>query len=250
VVCPSLPGFGWSGKPSAPGWDIARIGRAWGQLMARLGYPRWVAQGGDWGSLVTDCIARSEPPACIAMHSNMPMLQPSKALLAEPTEFERSALARLRQYWDWESGYSKEQRTRPQTLGYGLVDSPVAQVAWIAEKYWCWTDCSGHPENALTRDELLDNIMMYWLPAAGASSARLYWESFAQLESAQPRIEIPAGVSVFPQEIFRASRRWCEERFTNLVHYNVLPKGGHFAAFEQPELFVDELRICFRHARN
>ncbi len=250
LVCPSLPGFGWSGKPQASGWNVGRIGRAWGELMARLGYSRWVAQGGDWGSLVADCIAQREPPACIAVHTNMPMLSPSKALLEEPTEFEQQALARMQQYWDWESGYSKEQSTRPQTLGYGLVDSPVAQVAWIAEKYWCWTDCKGHPENALARDELLDNIMMYWLPAAGASSARLYWESFRDLTREQPAIDIPVGVSVFPEEIFRASRRWCEERFSNLVHYNVLPQGGHFAAFEQPELFVDELRTCFRHARD
>jgi pimeloyl-ACP methyl ester carboxylesterase len=249
VVCPTLPGFGWSGKPSRPGWNVSRIGRAWGQLMARLGYTRWVAQGGDWGSLVTDCIAQSEPPACIAIHTNMPMLSPSKAARAEPTEFEQAALKRMQQYWDWESGYSKEQSTRPQTLGYGLVDSPVAQVAWIGEKYWCWTDCGGHPENIFTRDEMLDNIMMYWLPAAGASSARLYWESFAQLTRPQPAIGIPVGVSVFPQEIFRASRRWCEERFTQLVHYNVLPRGGHFAAFEQPALFVDEVRTCFRYVR-
>ncbi len=249
VVCPTLPGFGWSGKPRTAGWGVARIARAWGQLMARLGYTRWVAQGGDWGSLVTDCIAQSEPPACIAIHTNMPMLTPSAALLADLTEFEQAALARIQKYWDWESGYSKEQSTRPQTLGYGLVDSPAAQVAWIGEKYWCWTDCGGHPANIFTRDDMLDNIMMYWLPAAGASSARLYWESFRQLGSPQPDITIPAGVSVFPEEIFRASKRWCEERFKNLVHYNVLDKGGHFAAFEQPMRFVAEVRACFRHVR-
>ncbi len=249
VVCPTLPGFGWSGKPTSPGWGVEHIGRAWGQLMQRLGYGRWVAQGGDWGALITDCIARSEPPQCIAIHTNMPILTPSAPLLENLTDFEQAALARMQLYWDWECGYSKEQSTRPQTLGYGLVDSPVAQVAWVGEKYWCWTDCDGHPDNIFTRDEMLDNIMMYWLPAAGASSARIYWESFRQLGTPQPDITIPVGVSIFPAEIFRSSRRWCEERFKNLIHYNQLPAGGHFAAFEQPEMFIDEVRTCFRQVR-
>jgi epoxide hydrolase len=249
VICPTLPGFGWSGKPSAPGWNIERIGRAWGALMARLGYTRWVAQGGDWGSAVTACIASSEPPACVAMHTNMPILSLSAAALENLTEFEQAAAASAQHYWDWDSGYSKQQSTRPQTLGYGLVDSPAAQCAWIVEKFWCWTDCDGHPENIHTRDELLDNVMMYWLPAAGASSARIYWESFSIITRPQAPIEIPAGVSIYPREIFRSSRRWCEERFRKLVHYNQLPKGGHFAAFEQPALFIDEIRTCFRHVR-
>ena len=143
----------------------------------------------------------------------------------------------------------REQSTRPQTVGYGLVDSPIAQAAWILEKFWSWSDCDGHPENALTRDELLDNVMMYWLPGAGASSARIYWESFSILGKPQEPIHIPTGVSIFPHEIFRSSRRWCEDRFSKLVHYNTLEKGGHFAAFEQPATFVDEARACFRHVR-
>ena len=249
VVIPTLPGFGFSAKPDAPGWGIERIGRAWGELMARLGYKRYVAQGGDWGSAVTHAMGMSETQHCIAMHTNMPLLSPSPALTAEPTAQEVSALAGFQHYFDWDSGYSKEQSTRPQTVGYGLVDSPVAQCAWIIEKFWAWTDSNGHPENVLTRDELLDNVMMYWLPAAGASAARLYWESFSVLFAAKPQIHMPVGASIYPREIFRASRRWCEERYTKLIHYNVLDKGGHFAAFEQPEIFVNEVRTCFRQMR-
>lgn len=249
VVCPTLPGFGYSGKPTAPGWTIERIGRAWGQLMARLGYPRYVAQGGDWGSAVTLCMGISETAHCIALHTNMPILSPSPPLLENLTEFEQQALAILQHYWDSESGYSKEQSTRPQTVGYGLVDSPIAQAAWVVEKFWAWSDCDGHPENTFSRDELLDNIMLYWLPAAGASSARIYWESFSVLTQQQPKIDLPVGVSMYPHELFPVSRRWCEERFSNLVHYNQLDKGGHFAAFEQPALFLNEVRSSFAHAR-
>lgn len=249
VVCPTLPGFGFSGKPDTPGWSVERIGRAWGQLMARLGYDRYVAQGGDWGAFVTECIAASETGHCIGMHSNLPIVRPSEALLENPTEFEQSAQASMQHYWDWDSGYSKEQSTRPQTVGYGLVDSPSGQAAWIIEKFWSWVDCDGHPENVLTRDELLDNVMMYWLPAAGASAARIYWESFSMLFGPIEPIHIPAGISIYPHEIMRPSRRWAEERFTNLVHYNVNDKGGHFAAFERPAVFVDELRTCFAHVR-
>lgn len=249
LVCPTLPGFGFSGKPARHGWHIERIGRAWGQLMARLGYARWVAQGGDWGAAVTTSIALTETDRCIAMHTNMPLLSPSPALRENLTDYEKDALAGHKHYFDWDSGYSKQQSTRPQTLGYGLVDSPVAQCAWILEKFRAWTDCDGHPENVLTRDELLDNIMMYWLPAAGASSARLYWESFSVIGAEKPEVKMPAGVSMFPKEIFRSSRRWVEERFTNLLHYNQLDKGGHFAAMEQPATFVDEVRTMFAKVR-
>ena len=248
LVCPTLPGFGFSGKPSEPGWGVERIGIAWGQLMARLGYDRYVAQGGDWGAAVTCSMGITETRHCAGIHTNMPILSPSEALQGL-SEYENDALASAQYYWDWDSGYAKEQSTRPQTIGYGLVDSPVAQAAWIIEKFWAWTDSDGHPENVLTRDELLDNVMMYWLPSAGASSARIYWESFSLIGTPQASIELPSGVSMFPKEIFRASRRWVEERFKNLVHYNVLEKGGHFAAFEQPNTFVDEVRTCFRHMR-
>ena len=249
LVCPSLPGFGYSGKPTAPGWTLDRIGRAWGTLMARLGYERYYAQGGDWGAAVTMSIGMTETVHCAGIHTNMPMVDLTPEMLANPTEFEQSALGGFQHYWDEESGYSKLQSTRPQTIGYALVDSPVGQAAWILEKFWSWTDCNGHPENVLTRDELLDNVMMYWLPAAGASSARMYWENFSMLTKPKPPIHLPTGISIYPHEIFRLSQRWVETRFTKLKHYNVLDKGGHFAAFEQPKTFVDEVRTAFRAMR-
>lgn len=250
VVAPTLPGFGFSGKPDTPGWSIEKIARAWATLMGRLGYSKWFAQGGDWGSAVTHAIGVQAPAGCEAVHTNMPLLAPSPAVLENLTPFEEQCLAGNQYYMDWDSGYSKEQSTRPQTIGYALVDSPVGQCAWVLEKFWCWTDCDGHPENALTIDELLDNIMMYWLPGVGASSARIYWESFnAALFGEKPQITLPAGASIFPHEIFRSSERWCKERFPNLVHYNQLDKGGHFAAFEQPDLFVNEIRTCFGKVR-
>jgi pimeloyl-ACP methyl ester carboxylesterase len=175
----------------------------------------------------------------------MPLVRPDATV--ELTEAEKSALAGMQYYNDWDSGYSKEQSTRPQTVGYGLTDSPVGQMCWILEKFWAWTDCDGHPESVLTRDELLDNVMLYWLPAAGASSARLYWESFHSMPS--DPVTIPAGCSVFPKEIFRTSKRWAEKRYTKLVYFNELAKGGHFAAFEQPDTFVREVRNCFKQMR-
>jgi pimeloyl-ACP methyl ester carboxylesterase len=249
LVCPTLPGFGFSGKPTKPGWGIEKIGQAWGQLMARLGYDKYFAQGGDWGAVVTSSIGVTESDHCIGIHTNMPVVSPSEAVMENLTDFEKDAMAGAQYYWDSGSGYSKQQSTRPQTIGYGLVDSPVAQAAWIVEKYWDWTDSDGHPENVLTKDELLDNVMLYWLPAAGASSARIYWESFGLLGETQVDIHVPAGVSIFPHEIFRSSERWIAERYKNLVHYNVLEKGGHFAAFEQPKTFVSELRTCFGKMR-
>ncbi len=247
VVCPTLPGYGFSDKPTSSGWGVERIARAWARLMARLGYHRYVAQGGDWGAAVTTAIGVQDAEHCLGIHLNMPIVAPDPATLDDPTEQERAALAALKHYRDQESGYSKQQRTRPQTLGYGLVDSPAGQAAWILEKFRAWTDCDGHPENVLTRDELLDNVMMYWLPAAGASAARLYWESFGR--GAMDPVQVPVGCSLFPKEIMRCSRRWAERRFTNLVHWNELDRGGHFAAFEQPELFVEEVRACFRQVR-
>jgi pimeloyl-ACP methyl ester carboxylesterase len=247
VVCPSLPGYGFSDKPTATGWNIQKIGAAWAQLMPRLGYPRYVAQGGDWGAMVTTAVATQDPEHCLGIHLNMPVVAPDPETMSELTEQEQAALVALGHYTRWDSGYSKQQSTRPQTLGYGLVDSPAGQAAWILEKFWSWTDCDGHPENVLTRDELLDNVMLYWLPGNGASSARLYWESF-DTPSLDP-VSVPTGCSIFPKEIIRCSRRWAEKRFANIVHWNHLERGGHFAAFEQPEIFVAELRACFRHMR-
>jgi epoxide hydrolase len=247
VVCPTLPGYGFSDKPTAAGWKVEKIARAWAELMARLGYDRYVAQGGDWGSAVTTAIGIQDTQHCAGIHLNMPIAAPDPATLADPTPEERAALAALQHYQTQDSGYSKQQSTRPQTLGYGLVDSPAGQAAWVLEKFWSWTDCDGHPENAVARDELLDNVMFYWIPACGASSARLYWESFAQTNLTP--VHVPTGCSIFPKEIFRTSRRWAEKRFTRIVHWNQLERGGHFAALEQPEVFVHELRTCFRHMR-
>ncbi len=247
VVCPSLPGYGFSDKPGRAGTGVERIAELWDALMLRLGYPRYVAQGGDWGAMVTTTIGLQDRGHCKAIHLNMPVAPPDPETLGDLTEREKEAMASLQHYQQWDSGYSKQQSTRPQTLGYGLVDSPAGQAGWILEKFHAWTDCDGHPENVLSRDELLDNVMLYWLPATAASSARLYWESFRQ--GSLDEVALPTGCSIFPKEILRASRRWAEKRFTNIVHWNELDRGGHFAAFEQPELFVQELRACFRSQR-
>jgi pimeloyl-ACP methyl ester carboxylesterase len=248
VVCPSLPGFGFSEKPSRSGWNAPRIARAWSDLMLRLGYKQYVAQGGDWGAAVTTCIGIQDTTNCKGIHLNLPIVAPDPATSNDLTEKENSAIAALRYYNDWESGYAKQQSTRPQTLGYGLADSPAGQLTWILEKFWAWTDCDGHPENVLTRDEMLDNVMLYWLPGTAASSARLYWESMETFRSTVP-ITIPVGCSIFPKEIFRTSRRWAEKRFANIIYFNEVEKGGHFAAFEQPEIFVREVRTCFKGLR-
>ena len=247
VVCPALPGYGFSGKPAVPGWGVEKIADAWAVLMARLGYDRYVAQGGDWGALVTVNIGPHDPEHCAAIHLNMVVATPDPDTMGDLTPAEQQALQGMAYYRDWDSGYSKQQSTRPQTLGYGLVDSPVGQMAWIFEKFWRWTDCDGHPENALTRDEMLDNVMLYWLTRSGASSARLYWESFGNPRDGE--IATPTGCSIFPKEIFRCSRRWADRRYSNIIHWNELDRGGHFAAFEQPEMFVTEVRDCFRSMR-
>ncbi len=244
VVCPSLPGYGFSAKPNEAGWGIERIAAAWSELMQALGYARYFAQGGDWGSMVTTRIGIQDPEHCAGIHLNMPIVIPDADTMDELSEAEQAALADIQSYSDRDSGYSKQQSTRPQTLGYGLVDSPAGQAAWIIEKFWRWTDCDGHPENAISRDRLLDNVMLYWLPATGASSARLYWESFDS--PPMDPVAVPVGCSIFPKEIFRASRRWAEKQFgERLQYWNHLERGGHFAAMEQPELFVQELRACF-----
>lgn len=256
VVCPSLPGYGFSGKPTSTGWGVERIAQAWDTLMHRLGYDRYGAQGGDWGSAVTTQIGRNgggrsrsggDINGCIGIHTNMPIGRPPKAALESPAEEDAAILTALHAHRKWGTGYSKQQSTRPQTLGYGLVDSPVAQLAWIVEKFWAWTDCDGHPENVLTRDELLDNVMLYWITGAGASSARLYWESFTGFGQGE-RVELPTGVAAFPKEILRTRRSWCEDAY-NITHWTTMPRGGHFAAFEQPELFVEDVRTFFGTVR-
>jgi epoxide hydrolase len=247
LVCPSLPGFGFSGKPARTGWGIEHTADAWDQLMTRLGYARYGAQGGDWGAGVTAGIGIRHADHVVGIHLNMLTVPPDPATMNDLTESEQAALASVKRYWDTDSGYSKEQSTRPQTVGYGLVDSPAGLCAWIVEKFWSWTDCGGDPASALSRDEMLDNVMLYWLPAAGASSARMYWESFGK-PLAGP-VQVPVGCSVFPKEIFRSSRRWAEKQFPDLRYWNEPANGGHFAAFEQPVAFVDEVRAAFRTFR-
>ena len=247
VVCPSLPGFGFSGKPTTTGWGVDRIAQAWAQLMARLGYARYAAQGGDWGSAVTSSVGAQDHAHCLGIHITLAMGSRPQ-LNGEPTPEEKIALQGMDYYRQWDSGYSTQQATRPQTLGYALTDSPAGQAAWILEKFWAWTDCDGHPENILTRDELLTNVMLYWATASATSSAHLYWESFGKPELKLP-ITVPTGVAVFPKEIITPVRSWMAARYTHITHWSVMPKGGHFAAMEQPDLLVPELRRFFATLR-
>jgi pimeloyl-ACP methyl ester carboxylesterase len=254
VVCPSLPGYGFSDKPTEPGWGIERIAAAWSALMAELGYQRYGAQGSDWGTSISTVMAKQNPAQLAGIHLTPPLAPPDPTRLNDLTERERAALASIEHSAEWDSGYSLEHSTRPQTIGYALVDSPTALCAWIVEKFWAWTDCDGHPENAITRDQLLDNLMLYWLPRTGASSARLYWESLRQVNewisgTADDTITVPTGGSIFPKELQRPSRRWAEKRFADIRYWNEPGRGGHFAAFEQPDLFVDEVRAFFRLVR-
>ena len=254
VVCPSLPGYGFSDKPAGRGWGIERIAAAWSVLMRRLGYERFGAQGSDWGTSVSTSIAQQDPEHVLGIHLTPPLAPPDPTTFDDLTERERAALAALDHSAEWDSGYSKEQATRPQTIGYALVDSPAALCAWIVEKLWAWTDNDGQLESVLTRDELLDNVMLYWLPRTGASSARLYWESIRQVNEwitgpLTDQVTVPTGCSIFPKELQRPSRRWADKRFTDIRYWNEPAKGGHFAAFEQPELFVDEVRAFFRLVR-
>jgi pimeloyl-ACP methyl ester carboxylesterase len=254
VVCPSLPGYGFSDKPARPGWGVERIASAWAVLMARLGYERYGAQGSDWGTSISASIGQQDPGHVAGIHLTPPLAPPDPATIDDLTQRERAALASLEHSTEWDSGYSREHATRPQTIGYALVDSPAALCAWIIEKFWAWTDCDGRVENVLTRDELLDNLMLYWLPGTGASSARLYWESSRLVNEwisgpTNDTVTVPTGCSIFPKELQRPSRRWAEKRFLDIRYWGEPERGGHFAAFEQPELFVDELRAFFRLVR-
>ena len=253
VVVPSLPGYGFSGKPAAAGWDIHRIARAWAELMTRLGYPRFLAQGSDWGTSVSTSLALHQPGRLLGIHL-VPPLAPQGRDLGDLTTSERAALADLHERERTGSGYSAEHGTRPQTIGYSLTDSPAGLCAWIVEKLWAWTDHAGDLSQVLTADQVLDNISLYWLTGTGASSARLYWESIAEVTqwfttAARDIITVPAGCSIFPKEVPRPSRRQAEQRFANIVHWNEPDRGGHFAAWEQPALFVDEVRAVGRCCR-
>lgn len=246
LVLPSLPGYGFSDKPADAGWGVERIARAWAELMRRLGYDLWVAQGGDWGASVTVCLGNQAPEGLAGVHFNMLTVMPPD-LGKDLDEEEKVAVAAWEQFANVESAYARLQATRPQTIGYALADSPVGQAAWIYEKFQRWSDCDGDPETILSRDEILDDIMLYWLTNAGASSGRLYWESMGSFRPTE--IALPVGYSFFPHEITKPPRKWAERVFSNIIHWNALDRGGHFAAFEQPELFVNEVRDCFRKLR-
>jgi pimeloyl-ACP methyl ester carboxylesterase len=250
LVVPSLPGYAFSGKPAAAGWNIHRIARAWAELMTRLGYQRFLAEGSDWGTSVSTSLALQYPDRLIGLHLVPPLVAPDRTA-ADLTEAERAALADLDERGRTGSGYSAMHGTRPQTIGYSLLDSPAGLCAWIAEKLWAWTDHPGHLDQALSADQVLDNITLYWLTGTGASSARLYWESIAEVTewfttATSDTITVPAGCSVFPKEVPRPSRRWAGRRLRNIVYWNEPDRGGHFAAWEQPELFTREVRAAAR----
>jgi pimeloyl-ACP methyl ester carboxylesterase len=247
IVAPSLPGFGFSAKPAAAGWSVERIADAWIELMRRLGYRDYVAQGGDWGAAITTQIGLLRPEGCLGIHLNCPLVMPDEDDLVTLTAAEQQSIAAVNLHMTTGAAYAAQQSTRPQTLGYGLTDSPVGQAAWIYEKFFAWTDNNGDPESALSMDDMLDAIMMYWLPATATSSARLYWQSSSFFHRIQ--LDLPVGVTVFPREIFCPSRRWAERAYSNIIYWNEVDRGGHFASFEQPELFVSEIRNCFRSLR-
>lgn len=257
VVVPSMPGYGFSDKPKETGWNPDRIGKAWDVLMRRLGYPRYVSQGGDWGAVVSDRMANLGLEGLLGIHVNMPATVPpdiAQALLcgdpapAGLSQAELAAFTQLNDLYLKGNGYAGIMITRPQTLGYGLADSPVFLAAWFYDKFTAWTYSGGEPERVLTQDEMLDDISLYWFTNTGTSSARLYLENSANNFNAVD-VSIPAGITVFPGEIYKAPRSWAERSYHNLVYWNEVDNGGHFAAWEQPEIFVDEVRAAFRPLR-
>jgi pimeloyl-ACP methyl ester carboxylesterase len=249
VVVPSLPGFGFSDKPAERGWNAERTARAWAVLMARLGYRRYVAQGGDWGAYVTTAMAQQRPPGLAAIHLNFPQVIPDR-IPAKLSPEQKRAMDILNQFLTDGSGYFRIQATRPQNIGYALIDSPAAQAAWIYEIFNSGTGNQGNPEDVLTRDQMLDEITLYWLTGTAASSARFYLEQAAVLgkRNNPGRVDLPVGCSVFPHDL-PAPRSWAKQVYPKLFYWNELNRGGHFAALEEPELFTEELRNCFRKIR-
>jgi pimeloyl-ACP methyl ester carboxylesterase len=258
LVVPSIPGFGFSGKPTKTGWGSDHIGRAWAVLMQRLGYERYVSQGGDCGSVISHRMALQNVPGLIGIHVNMPGTVPKEiasilatggAAPSSLTEKERTAFDALGTFYSDSSGYANMMVTRPQTIGYSLVDSPVGLAAWIYEKFAQWTYSGGEPERVLTKDEMLDDISLYWLTASGTSAAQIYWEDHSNNFNAVDIAKMPVAVTVFPGEIYRAPRTWAERCYHNLIYFHEADDGGHFAAWEQPQLFTHEVRAAFRSLR-
>ena len=248
VVVPSLPGFGFSQKPTETGWDVTRIATAWTELMKRLGYTRWVAQGGDWGSVVTTALGVMQPEGLLGIHLNSPYAFPA-TLPDTLTREEQYAVDTLALYTGELGGANHLQGTKPETIGIALADSPAGQAAWIYDKFQSKTDNHGLAEDSLTADEILDAISLSWFTNSAASSARIYWENRGA-SMAGPRLTLPVAVTVFPRDIPLLPRSWIEDAYPHLVHYGEAAKGGHFAAFEQPEIMVSEIRAGLRSLRS
>lgn len=250
VVCPSLPGFGFSDKPRERGWSVSRMSEVVAKLMARLGYTRYAAQGGDWGAGVARWLGSYDSEHVVGVHINFPGGGPPNQ--ADPwagvTPEERARVERRRQELQGHGGYSSIQGTRPQTLGYALSDSPAGQAAWIVDKFWAWSDHGGNLENSFTKDELLTNVMFYWVTQSATSSARIYFERQQHTGGRQPG-RVPVGVALFPKEINVPPRKWVEAQYPTLSHFSEMPRGGHFAALEQPQLLVEDVRTFFQKRR-
>ncbi|WP_243062187.1 epoxide hydrolase family protein [Humibacter sp. RRB41] len=247
VVIPSLPGFGFSGKPTDTGWNVTRIATAWAELMKRLGYENWAAQGGDWGSVVTSALGVMRPAGLLGIHLNSPYAFPSEVPDTLSPE-ERYAMDTLALYNGDMGGANHLQGTKPETIGIALADSPAGQAAWIYDKFQSKTDNHGLAEDALSIDEILDAISIYWFTNSAASSARIYWENKGG-SMAGPKLTLPVAVTVFPRDIPRLPRSWIEDTYTDLIHYGEADKGGHFAAFEQPDILINEIRTGLRSLR-
>ena len=249
VVVPSLPGYGFSEPTRTRGWEVLRVAEAFVELMRRLGYARYGAQGGDWGAQITTRLGVIDAGHCAAIHLNMPIVRPPKdpGVLSDQESADLADMARFQRE---EAAYSLQQGTKPQTLGAALNDSPAGLLAWIVEKFRTWSDCDGHPENVFTRDQLLTNVMLYWVTETITSSMRLYREARAAGYALQTgdRVDVPTGVGRYPKEVLRYPRTWVEQRY-NVTHWAELPRGGHFAAMEQPALFVEDLRNFFATVR-
>ena len=263
LVIPSMPGYGFSEKPKDTGWGPERIGVAWDVLIKRLGYRDYVLQGGDWGSVIADAMGRQAPKGLLGIHVNMPATVPAEIADAlrngEPvpeglSAKEKAAYVSINKLYVKGGGYAGMMVTRPQTLGYGLTDSPVGLASFFLDKFNDWTFTNGNAEKALTKDEILDDISLYWLTNTANSSAQLYWENntnnFNAVEQKTSEIKIPVAVTVFPGEIYQAPKSWTERSYKNLIYFNEVNKGGHFASWEEPQLFTEELRAAFKSLRN